>query len=494
MISGRDALATIEGTIAKARSSELEADATLRSAEEDAARLRADRAAAFRQLARVRIDTFVAEGQDQASLIQRLDNAERRALDLVKDRSQKLKQQAASRKALLDAVQASEAERHKLAGTLEQALAGLEAVRRAAEPRIRASAAWQAQLAKIAAAQQIAEESEKKAMLAEADRETKRKPYEDDPLFMYLWKRGYGTPRYAGGGITRLLDGWVARLIGYSEARINYAALTEIPVRLNQYVARLEETARKADEAIHASLLREVAVIAQENIAGRIAALEAELAALEEGVTKREAAFDALSDEVTRLAQGHDPHLEAAVESLASILSSTSFRQLAAEARNTPSLKDDQLLERIRNTASMMAQIEDRVAEHRKRLDQLAARRSDLLRIAAEFRRQRYDDNSSVFTKDEVFSGLLRQLLAGLITAGQYWAEIQRHQTRQRRASDRFPRYDDVILGGGRSWPRGSGGGSWGGGGISFPSGGGGSWGGGGGSSGGGGFRTGGSF
>ena len=40
---------------------------------------------------------------------------------------------------------------------------------------------------------------------------------------------------------------------------------------------------------------------------------------------------------------------------------------------------------------------------------------------------------------------LLKQLLAGAITAGHYWKELQRHQNRQRRASDRFPRYDDVV-------------------------------------------------
>jgi DNA repair exonuclease SbcCD ATPase subunit len=489
MISGRQGLDSIEAALRQVESEE--AEARRQAERETGQRAESEKSLndGYRELARVRIDISLEDGV--------IDRADGLTSDVMEHLA---RWQAAHRaaEAKWDALKGEiddwRRKRHQAHDKVEKARAIYDAAYAEARERLSTEPGHAALMTAQADALAHIQNARTKAEKAEAERAEKDKPYAADPLFMYLWKRSYGTPRYAGGGITRLLDGWVARLIGYSEARINYAALTEIPVRLNQYVARLEETARKADEAIHASLLREVAVIAQEDIAGRIAALEAELAALEEGVTKREAAFDALSDEVTRLAQGHDPHLEAAVESLASILSSTSFRQLAAEARNTPSLKDDQLLERIQNTASMMAQIEDRVAEHRKRLDQLAARRSDLLRIAAEFRRQRYDDNSSVFTKDEVFSGLLRQLLAGLITAGQYWAEIQRHQTRQRRASDRFPRYDDVILGGGRSWPRGSGGGSWGGGGISFPSGGGGSWGGGGGSSGGGGFRTGGSF
>ena len=492
MISGRQGLDSIEAALRQLESEE--AEARRQAEHETGQRAESEKSLndGYRDLARVQIDFSLEDGV--------IDRADGLTSDVMEHlaRWQKAHRAAEAKwDALKGEIDDWRRKRHEAHDAVERARAIYDAAYAEARERLSTEPGHAALMTAQADALAHIQNARTKAEKAEAERADKDKPYAADPLFMYLWQRGYGTPRYAGGGITRMLDGWVARLIGYSEARVNYAALTEIPMRLNQYVSRLEETARKADDAIHASLLREVAVIAREDIAGRIAALEAELASLEDGVTKREAAFDSLSDEVTRLAKGQDPNLDAAVESLASILSSTSFRQLLAQARATPSLKDDVVLERIQNAASMMAQFEDRVAEHRKRLDQLAARRSDLLRIAAEFRRQRYDDNSSVFTKDEVFSGLLRQLLAGLITAGQYWAEVQRHQTRQRRASDRFPRYDDVVLGGGRSWPRfpgGTGGGISfpGGGGISFP-GGGGSWGGGGSSSGGG-FRTGGSF
>src|SRR5690606_10141740 len=42
----------------------------------------------------------------------------------------------------------------------------------------------------------IAEESLRKTQQAEADREQKGRPYRDDPLFMYLWERSYGTRNY----------------------------------------------------------------------------------------------------------------------------------------------------------------------------------------------------------------------------------------------------------------------------------------------------------
>ena len=483
MISGRQGLDSIERALREVEAAEAEAR---RDAERDTgAKVESEKVLneGYRELARVKIDFSLEDGViDHADgltteVMQRLDlwqdtrRAAQQQWDILKAEIEEWRQK---RDAAHDEVEQARRVYDKAVAEAREALAGNEGHRAL-------SKAHEDALTHI-------DNARAKAAKAEAERAEKQQPYLADPLFMYLWNRGYGTPQYAAGAITRMLDSWVARMVDYNEARLNYAALNEIPLRLNQYVTRLEEQADKAKEALGASLMREVARAAKEDISGRIAKLEAALATVEDDVTRREAAFDALSDHITALAQGNDPDLQGAVEALARLLSSTSFRQLLAEARATVSDRDDRVLARIHDAAAALQQTEERAAAHRTRLDALAARRSDLLRIAAEFRRQRYDDSSSVFTRDEIFSVLLRQLLAGAITAGQYWSELQRHQNRQRRASDRFPRYDDVVLGGGTSWPRFPGGK---GGGISFPGGGGISFPGGGS---GGGFRTGGSF
>jgi hypothetical protein len=492
MISGRQGLDSIERALREVEAAEAEAR---RDAERDTgAKVESEKVLkdGYRELARVKIDFSLEDGViDHAdglttAVMQRLDRwqdtrrAAQQQWDILKAEIEEWRQK---RDAAHEAVEQARGVYDTAVSEAREALAGNEGHRAL-------SKAHEDALTHI-------DNARAKATKAEAERTEKQQPYAADPLFMYLWNRGYGTPQYAAAAITRMLDGWVARMVDYNEARLNYAALNEIPLRLNQYVTRLEEQADKAKEALGASLMREVARAAKEDISARIAKLEAALAAVEDNVTRREAAFDALSDHITALAQGDDPDLQGAVEALARLLSSTSLRQLLAEARATVSDRDDRVLARIQDAAAALQQTEERAAEHRTRLDALAARRSDLLRIAAEFRRQRYDDSSSVFTRDEIFSVLLRQLLAGAITAGQYWSELQRHQNHQRRASDRFPRYDDVVLGGGTSWPRFPGGS--GGGGISFPGGGGMSFPGGGGISfpgggSGGGFRTGGSF
>src|ERR687889_294989 len=71
----------------------------------------------------------------------------------------------------------------------------------------------------------MAEQADKKARQAEADREEKRKPYEADPLFMYLWRRKFGTAAYRAGNFVRYIDRKVARLVRYDKARANYVML-----------------------------------------------------------------------------------------------------------------------------------------------------------------------------------------------------------------------------------------------------------------------------
>ncbi len=90
-----------------------------------------------------------------------------------------------------------------------------------------------------AATTQMLEAAEAKAAQAERDFQEKRQPYESDPIFMYLWRRKFGTPDYRARGLTRYLDRKVARLIEFDGARRNYAVLTELPVRLREHADRL---------------------------------------------------------------------------------------------------------------------------------------------------------------------------------------------------------------------------------------------------------------
>jgi hypothetical protein len=56
-------------------------------------------------------------------------------------------------------------------------------------------------------------------MRTKTDLSAKGKPYENDPLFMYLWKKNAGQARDTSGTLVRLFDRIVERSIGYRDAR-----------------------------------------------------------------------------------------------------------------------------------------------------------------------------------------------------------------------------------------------------------------------------------
>ncbi len=494
LISGRDALAAIEGAIGKARGNEQQLDAALRSAEEEAARLRADRTAALRSLARARLDAMVQDGASP-ELLRSLDSAERRALDMVRDRSLLLKQKAAERASLYDAVQQAEGERHRRAETLEQALAGIESIRRAAEPKIRSSAAWKAQEEKIAAAEKIAEEADKKAKLSEEDRETKRKPYEADPLFMYLWNEKFGTAEYQAGSFARFFDRMVARLVGYQDAAPNYRMLNEIPLRLREHAERRKAAVETERQGLAQAEMAALAEVGAGELAAKVETARSALIEAERQLSDRKRRLGAFESD--NAAAAEDPVYDQAVALLAEADARDDLQQLYREAARTASPEDDRIVRQIETIDRKLAKAEAEVDHIRAEARDLARRRAEIERERDHFRGRGYDNPYGGFGNGDALGSILGGILQGALQ-GSILRDALRDGFRQR----------DNPWGGGRSsgpvvgpWtvpdnsptPP-SGGGQW------VPpwldggsSGGGGSWGPGGGSGGGGdGFRTGG--
>src|SRR5215203_244122 len=230
MISGRQALATIEQAVVRSRDEEAHISRALQAAADETARLRMERMEGFRELARLKLDPVT--GKD---VLGEIDRAERRALNILAERRETLARITEQRRAAELAEQEAERERHQRAAALEDALKAVEELRTKAEAETRVSEDWAGQRAKVQEQAAIAAKAEEKAANAEADRDEKRRPYESDPLFMYLWRRKFGTADYRAGFLARYFDRKVARLVGYDKARANYAMLNEIPIRLREH-------------------------------------------------------------------------------------------------------------------------------------------------------------------------------------------------------------------------------------------------------------------
>ncbi|MDP2357191.1 MAG: hypothetical protein Q8M31_14170 [Beijerinckiaceae bacterium] len=487
MISGQQALRRIEAAAGKIRGQESELQIALTQASARGERLRADRIEAFKQLAAVRLDAL--RGQN---LISDLDAAERRALDQLAEAERELARLGGER-ARLDAVRASaEQQRHARADELSSALAALEDLQARIEPVVRQQPDWLAQKKAVEAAQAIADESDKKAKVAEADLESKRKPYEADPLFMYLWRRKFSTSEYKSGFFVRFWDRKIAALVNYQDARANYSMLNEIPTRLRAHAQRrIDEVANqnaKLGEIELAALRAAGSGVAEERVAtARAAARSADdaLMAAEAAI----AALDARQGEFTR--SRTDSAFNRAVDLVASADAQETIEELYREARQTPTREDDMIVARIEKIDAELVRAEEEMSSLRRKAQEVAGRRIEVERERDSFRKRGWDNPYGQVSNEGLLGDVLGNLIKGAIQ-GAVLGGVLKDGYRERR-----PRANSGFGGkGGFNFPlpplggdSDSGGGGW--------IGGGGSWGGdgdSGGGSGGDGFTTGGSI
>lgn len=407
MLSGRQALASFEQAIARTRGDEGRLDATLRSAEAEVARLRTERVELLKELARVRLDLLPREAVTDA-----LDHAETRALALIRDGAERRKASESEREAAYRAVEAAQATRHARAEALEDALKAYDEARAALEPTLRASDEWTAQEARIDAAERVADEAAKKADQATADLAEKRKPYEADPLFLYLWERKFGTADYRASFLARFLDRKVAALVHYPDARANFAMLQEIPARLAAHAAR-----QKAAIAEEKSRLAEIEAQAlQKAGAGkRQAAIETARQALLDAEKTLSAAHAALAA-LEKAAGAEDPAYEQAVAILAEADGREDLAELYREAAMTASPEDETIVRRIETLDGQIARADGEVRRIRETARDLAARRTQIEQARDDFRKEGYDQPYGGFANDGIIADVIGGILKGAMS------------------------------------------------------------------------------
>ena len=494
MISGRDALGYIDRALQDEQGKLGEVEKRIADFNEHRVGLQQAQVADFRDLARLRVD-MIAQGDP----IARIDTVDRQISQMLAAR----RDAAAALDHKIDAAQQSsqalEAERADQAERVDQAAERVDEAEAATQARLDQQPDYQAQRDQAHEAERMAKHAEDKAAHSEQEQADKGQSYREDELFIYLWKRGYGTTQYSGGGLTRWLDGKVAHLIGYEDARANYHRLEEIPVRLREHA----DAKRAAADAEFAALKAlDDAARAADGIPEREQALAEEQAKLDDidaRIEQAETEQQALQQEKQSYASGEDQHYRTAVEYLASEFSQDDLQSLRRDALATPFPEDDQIINQLfkreqeeHGLEAARRDLRNAVEQHRKRLKELEALRGD-------FRRQRYDRSGSTFADGGLVTLMLANFLNGMMDRDNLWRILREQQRYQPRRTN--PNFGSGGFGRGTSW---GGGGGWGGGGLGggglgggggrgggFGGGGGGGFGGGGG---GGGFRTGGGF
>ena len=293
---------------------------------------------------------------------------------------------------------------------------------------LKQDSSYLAQFARASEAQNIADEAHRKVEQAQQDMAEKAKPYQSDDLFMYLWQRGYGTTEYNGRLFARFLDGRVARLIKYEQARVNYWNLTEIPKRLQQHA---DSVSNQADEAHMALQQLELDALA----AAGTKQLDTELQKLRDGLDKKddelEASENLLNQKLavrTSFVAGDDEYIKASVKRLSQALNHNDLSAIHRYVRDTHSPTDDQLVIELQGLDDKLADVEEDLSDlrvlHNARLSKL----QELEKVRRNFKNSRFDDVRSGFGNEGLLASALAQFIQGSVSGKDLWRTIKRNQ------------------------------------------------------------------
>ena len=417
MWTGRQTLEEIDGAITKLHRDESTLDGALGSATAEAERLRRERGEALRELARVKLGEIEA-----GRLINNLDAAEVRAVQILESRRLRLAAITTQRTAAIADVARADAERKTAAVAVEQALAAVEAQRTDAETKVRASAVWSDASKAVAAADAVAQEAEKKAAQSEDELGRKKKVYDDDPLFAYLWCRNFATATYQAGNIVRMVDRMVADFIGFADARPNYAMLTEVTLRLREH-ATAKRTEAEACKTMLGGIERQAMVESGIEPKERaLAEARHRLAAADDMSEKKRGILKSLDEQRSGLVDGKtDAAYADALQTIATGDAQDDIATLRREALRTATPADDAIVRKISDVDTGIAKADSQITELRQSVQGLAQRRLEVEGVRDRFRTSGFDHPNVQFGNERDIGGVLGQVLEGAVRGGILW-------------------------------------------------------------------------
>lgn len=451
MISGREALGSIDQTIGQARDQIATLQHEITEVTESLLAARKAQTDDYLALARVRVEQL-ADGPD---VVEHVSETRHQVIALLARRDAAYDELRGRIANLVDAIRHLEARRTAQASVLDDAVAEVDQAEALLQAHLDQAPAYRAQRERAEVAERQAMHAQDKAERSAREREHKGEDYRNDPLFTYLWERDYGESGYAARGLTRWLDGKVARLIGYADARANYARLNEIPQRLAEHAGHLRELADAEFERLRE--LDEEARIADgvPALEQGVATEQANLDVIDEELAASTAQRQGLAREQTAFDSGRDEHTQAAIDYLANEYRREDLVALREQAIRTPYPEDDLVIARMLNREDEQARVEASIQGLREAIDQQQVRLLELESLRADFKRNRYDRSGSVFSNDSIIPVLLGQFLAGMLDRGMLWKVLREQQHYSPNHSD--PGFGSGGFGRGTVWKGGLG-------------------------------------
>lgn len=356
------------------------------------------RCAAIRALAEFHLPAMREDAV--ASTLADMESSVRAIFDEKKDRLREVERRIPEQR---DEVAAAEATLASVTEALNETGEERARLARVVFEELQAMPRWQRLFERARLLEARVAASEQRHEAAEREQAEKVPAYQGDALFSYLARRGYGTAGAAGNILTRRLDGWVAEVTRYEDARARYDFLKALP---GHAAAALEE-----DREALATALQPLAGLEEEvmdrngltPVLARGEQLYAEREAARQRVREAEGALRELTDELAALHDERGSYYESAIDGLEAFLEGRTLEELVAMARATRDPRDDALVAQLLEIDGQLTQLRAELARRRKERTRLAERLAGLEEIRDRFeaddwngRRSRFDDGLDI--------------------------------------------------------------------------------------------------
>ena len=423
MLSGRDTLTQMDRTLRSARGELKRLDLELQDTSRAVTQNKLEQARAIDRMAGIRLDAA-----RRGEVVEHLDSAMREAREILESRDAAMASINDRVRTASELVEELEDQREALHEEVDAAARTLAEREAAVQRSLEQDETFLAQLERTREADAIAVSALEKASLAAEDRRRKGEPFEGDELFMYLWKRGYGTSAYSANPLVRMLDGWVARLCGYQDARPNYWMLLEIPKRLAEHA----DYARKASD-VELDMLQDIEELAASD--GDVPEARAALESLERRQDEIDAEIAAaeiklgeLQADQNQYTSGADDYLRKAVRAISAAMERRDISELTRLALATMTAEDDAIVDELRHLRRQYGELEDELQQARDLQHQRLSRVQELEKVRREFKRSRFDDVHSRFDKSAIIERMIGEVIAGAIHGSALWKTLRRYQ------------------------------------------------------------------
>ena len=421
--SGSSALNSIDGALQTIRNDVMRLDAQLSKLTESVTSNQRQRNHLINEIAKIRLSSI-----ESGELQQAMSAADQDAAKILQEREVALQELNTQIDQLNQELLQAENERETLLTKLNDASQDLVDVEAGVQEKLKTDSDYLSKLEYATEVDSVAQESSRKVEVALEDMNEKAEPYQADNLFMYLYERGYGTTDYKAGLLARFLDGWVARTIKYSDARVNYWNLNEIPKRLQQHADKALQVADEAHMEVQQYELDRLADAGIEDLKTTLDSRRQNLDSFDDDMEEKEENLNTKLESRARFSAGEDEYLQRSVKRLSDALKHQQLRTVHQYVQATITPTDDNMILELRSIDDQLDEIDDDLSDIRRMHDSKISRLKELEGVRRNFKNSRFDDVRSGFGNKALLTGTLEQFLQGVVSGSDVWRVIQRNQ------------------------------------------------------------------